>query len=86
MLSSSGYAATEYQMSCFEAKLFPVIRELKIGDGATCRAFKKARTAYYNISKIAPLDLDSTAAAQLTRLRTSSQGGVGAVTSPKMSA
>ena len=46
-------------MSCFEAKLFPVIPELRIGDGAACRAFKKARTAYYNISKIAPLDLDS---------------------------
>ena len=46
-------------MSCFEAKLFPVIRELRIGDGAACRAFKKARTAYYNISKISPLDLYS---------------------------
>ena len=52
-------AVTEYRMSCFEVKLFPVIKDLRIGDGASCRAVTKAKTSFHNISKIARLDLDS---------------------------
>ena len=72
-------------MRCFEVKLFPVIKDLRIGDGASCRAVTKAKTSFHNISKIARLDsIPEIAAAQLTRLRTLSQGGVRGVTSLRM--